>query len=144
MDRMKLEGAIDGAMAPEKPPEVPGVAPESKKPMVGPDGKPGGPAKPGVYGADGDPYAYRLNDDGSVTILQGPTGQGHTLSKGVAYDAILGQIVSGQLALAGPSTLPPKPDKVDDRTAFQPPSTGAAGSQLGRMALGALDDSRQG
>lgn len=52
---------------------------------------------PGVFGTKGDPYTYQMNEDGSITILAGPTGVGTKLDKGVAYDAIKGQIESGIL-----------------------------------------------
>ena len=51
----------------------------------------------GVYSADGDPYLYRVEPDGSVTILGGPTGKGMNLTKGAPFDAIKSQIMSGQL-----------------------------------------------
>lgn len=94
MDPKKIEDAM-GA-----PPVAP-PAPEQK--MAGPDGKPGGPAKPGTYKADGDPYTYKLNHDGSVTIQDGPTGSGSTLASGRAYDAIVSQMVSGVLKQSAPA-----------------------------------------
>lgn len=78
--------------------ELPTPAPsaEPSGPMPG-DGGPA--AQPGTYGAEGDPYQYRVNADGSVTIVDGPTGKGHTIREGNALKAILAQVSSGQLTL---------------------------------------------
>lgn len=53
--------------------------------------------EPGNYTAEGDPYTYRVEEDGSITITSGPTGKGAKLTSGAAFDAIRGQIGSGRL-----------------------------------------------
>lgn len=73
----------------------------------------GGMAKPGTYGAKGDPYAYTVNDDGSITLTEGPTGKGVTLRKGTAFDAIMKQITDGVLS-AGT-----KPRELNDDEKFK-------------------------
>lgn len=46
-----------------------------------------GPGK-NYINPDGDPYSYRMYDDGSIEIIAGPSGVGTILTEGVAYDAI--------------------------------------------------------
>lgn len=76
-------------------------------------------AKPGTYGAEGDPYQYRVNADGSVTLVDGPTGKGMTLKNGAAFSAIMGQITNGTLKPGAEPKAPP---------AAPPMSSGAASS----------------
>lgn len=72
-------------------------------------------AKAGVYGAKGDPYKYKLNDDGSVEVAFGPGGNvavhidaANPGKNKTALDAIMEQIRSGQLSKQddeGPSDM---------------------------------------
>lgn len=68
-----------------------------------------------TYEAEGDPYKYEELPDGSITITEGPTGKGVTLTHGVAFQAIKDQIKSGQLKkrLADPKAGAPSPMKAE-------------------------------
>lgn len=87
------------------------------RPMPAPPDEAGGfkyHPKAGVYGAKGDPYTYMVEDDGSITIMEGPSGVGSKLSSGVAYNAIKGQIEAGILNRAGGSVeAGPSPGDMD-------------------------------
>lgn len=67
--------------------------------------------KPGTYTAKGDPYTYRVDADGGVTIMEGPSGTGQKLTKGAAFNAIVGQIQSGQLTKGADGSPGLSPDR---------------------------------
>lgn len=59
------------------------------------------PPPPGDYKADGDPYTYRVKPDGSIVIVDGPTGEGSTLKAGSSvHTAISRQVENGTLKKA--------------------------------------------
>jgi hypothetical protein len=107
-----LSGARNAAAESAMAPPVEEEAVEEEEEVV--ETAPAAPAapKPGTYTADGDPYTYKVDGDGSVTIMEGPTGSGQKLTKGAAYDAIVGQIRSGQLK---GDSKPPMPGLSPDR-----------------------------
>lgn len=59
------------------------------------------PQRVTAYQAEGDPSRYEVDPDGSITIKNGGEVMG-TVSSGSAYNAIMGQIASGQLQPASP------------------------------------------
>lgn len=80
-----------------------GVIARGKEKLLAEAGRPA----PGLYGADGDPYVYEVMADGSITLADGPTGKGITVTPdSVAFRAIMGQIDSGTLSNMGPSEMP--------------------------------------
>ncbi len=90
-------------------------------------------ADPGEYGAEGDPYTYRVEPDGAVTIVSGPTGEGVRLDSGHAFDVILAQIKSGQLSRKS-DAAPPAEKPAEERP------KGLAGGSMKDRTMSAIDE----
>jgi hypothetical protein len=100
------EDAVTRAMAElGESPDEPAMPGESPMPEVGPDESPapvaqpekGPPPKPGVYGAEGDDWTYRIEEDGSLLASKAGGAEIEVDPNSRAGRAILGQVRSGQL-----------------------------------------------
>lgn len=91
--------------------------------MPNPEGDLPAPSQSKTYGSEGDPYEYQVNPDGSVKIISGPTGEGMDLKTGPAYQAIMGQIASGQLKPKAEDPVTAMPDEQKQKLGWEDPRT---------------------
>jgi hypothetical protein len=83
--------------------------------MAGGPEKSGVAAKPGIYGADGDPWSYKVGEGGDIMVKSG--GGDWMPAPGAALSAIEAQIKSGQLSKTS-ETEPAEP-VLDDAAGAQ-------------------------
>lgn len=98
-------GAIRSAMAEQDPvpqmqgaPELGSAEPMQSRPDASPEYPPAdGPPPPGKYGAEGDEWSYEVSGDGTVMVTKAGGEPIKAEPGSRAYNAIVGQIKSGQL-----------------------------------------------